>query len=151
MKKKGGGDHDKRSETYPSHPTKSVPFFSFLSFIQEGWLMKKMSWQDCKRMCKCSGVCCVSLSLLPTLVLGLSLLETKSRCSSTPDKGLLQKSKEAWEQLVVATVLLEPGQQTLVAKALLEAILQSLFFPVAPLPHSSLFTAHLLERIFYQR
>lgn len=109
-KKKKKRDHDKRSETYPSHPTKCVPFFSFLSSIQEGWLMKKMSWQDCKRMCECSGFCCVSLSLLPTLVLGLSLLETKSRCSSTPDKGLLQKPKKAWEQLVVATVLLEPGQ-----------------------------------------
>lgn len=120
--------------------------FSFLSFIQEGWLMKKMSWQDYKRMCECSGFCCVSPSLLPTLVLGLGLLTTKSRFSSTPDEVLPQKPKKAWNQLVVATILFsEARQQTRGTEALLCALLYSLFFfPGASFPYSSLFTTHLV-------
>ena len=93
------GSWQKVCNVPPHIQQKAIHSFSS-SFIQEGWLTKKMSWQDGKRMCNCSGFRYVSLFLLPTLVVGLSLLATKSRCFRSPGKGLPEIPKKVCNQRV---------------------------------------------------
>lgn len=91
-----------------AYPIKSS--FFLLILYSERLVNEEDAGQDCKEMCKCSGFCCVSLSLVPTLVVGLSSAAIGS--SSTPDVHRYLRKLETTLCLKVATaLLLWAGQQ----------------------------------------